>query len=274
VNKKFLKYLFVFALLSTLFLTACSSGNAAAVNPSNTQVYLTLSGSGTVTGILQAVADDFEADTPGYHLEVLEGSGTGGGVTGVLEGSLDVVGMARPPKSTEPVEYVTFGNVGMTIVIHPEVGITNLTTRQAIDILTGQITNWSEIGGPNLTLILFIRDEDDSTTKAFREYFFKDAIFAETAPVLTSQGEMLSAIEGTPGGVGMATWPTALASGAEVVGASLDGVPPGDPDFPMMGEIGIGYLSDRQEDVQPLIEWLLSENGMAALQEFEVITSP
>ena len=275
MNKKPLKHLFIFVFLSILFLSACGgSGDSAAVAPNVTDVYLTLSGSGTVTGILQAVADDFEADKPGYHLEVLTGSGTGGGVTGILEGTLDVAGMARPPKSTEPVEYVGLGNVGMTAIIHPGVGISNLTTAQAMRIFTGEITNWSQLGGPDLPLILFVRDEDDSTTKAFRGHFFGDALFSESALVFTSQGEMITAVEGTPGGIGMATWPTALASGADIVGASLNGVSPGDPNFPMQGEIGIGYLANRQADVQPLIDWLQSEAGMAALQEYEVIINP
>lgn len=67
------------------------------------------------------------------------------------------------------------------------------------------------------------------------------------------------------------SWPSALAAGTEVVGVALDGVAPDDSAYPMTSPVGIGYLADRQAGVQPLIDWLLSEEGQAALGEFGVI---
>jgi len=275
-----LYHLFVPVILSMFLVTACS--NIAATEPppptptSGPQVTLTLSGSGSATGVLSAVQPVFEAAVPGYHLKVLPGSGTGGGVTGIVDGVLDVAGMARPPKDEEAaqgVEYVSFGQAGQAVITHPEVGVKNLTADQMKAIFSGEITRWSDVGGPDLPIILYIRDEGDSSTKALVSVVMGDTPFADTvAQVLTSQGDMLAAVSGTPGSVGIATWPTALAEGADVQPVNLAGVAPGNPAYPMVSPLGIGYLTERKADVQPLIDWLESEQGKAALQKFDMIT--
>lgn len=271
--------LFAFAIIAMLLLTACSSVTATEVEPTpvGPQITLTVSGSGSVTAVLSAIQPMFEADTPGYRLRVLSGSGTGGGVKGIIQGVLDVAAMARPPKDEEVaqnVEYVAIGQAGQAVITHPDVGVANLTVAQVRAIFSGEVTRWSEVGGPDRPIVLYVRDEGDSSTKALRSVVMGDTPFAETvARVLTSQGDMQIAVAGTPGSVGIATWPAALAAGADVQAVTIDGVAPGDSNYPMTNSLGIGYLADRQAEVQPLIDWLLSEQGRVALQAFDMITS-
>lgn len=152
--------LITLVLLTTTFLTACKTPTVEPPPPSTPipAITLTASGSGTTTAILAGVKPAFEADVPGYTLKVLPGSGTGGGVKGVLEGILDVAAMARPPKSEESaqgIEYVEFGQSGVAVYTHAEVGVTNLTTAQVLAIFSGEITNWSKVGGQDQPLILY-----------------------------------------------------------------------------------------------------------------------
>jgi phosphate transport system substrate-binding protein len=261
-----------------LILGACSGGVPETTTPTAvSQTTLRISGSGTATSILSAIKPAFEADVPGYRLDVLTGTGTGGGVQGVLENVLDVAAMARPPKDEEAAQgiaYVAFGQSGVAIYTHPDVGITSLTTNQARTIFSGQVANWSEVGGPDLTIILYVRDAGDSSTKALRQFVFGEVPFPETAPVLTSQVDMQAAVAGTPGSVGFGSWPSALAAGVDVRPITLDGIAPGDADYPIVTPIGVGYASDRKADVQPLVDWLLSEPGQGTLSEFDVIITP
>lgn len=265
-------------LLVALLLTACATPTATP-EPTPTprpQITLTISGSGTTAAILSGIKPAFEANVPGYTLKVLPGSGTGGGVKGLIEGILDVAAMARSPKNEEAaagVEYVEFGQSGVAVYAHAEVGITNLTTAQVLAIFSGEITNWSTIGGKDQPLILYVRDEEDSSTQVLRKFIFNEMPFPETAHVMTSQSDMQAAVAGTPGSVGFGSWPSALADGANVTGIALDSVTPGDPAYPLTVPIGIGYRSAGKADVQPLIDWLLSEKGQAALREFDVILS-
>ena len=91
--------------LALLVTTGCSSAAAESapsqVTAPETQVVFKVSGSGSTTAILNAIQPAFEADIPGYRLDVLPGSGTGEGVKGIVQGVLDVAAMARPPKDEE-----------------------------------------------------------------------------------------------------------------------------------------------------------------------------
>jgi len=235
-----------------------------------------ISGSGTTTSILSAIEPRFEVAVPRCNLDILPGTGTGEGVQGVIQGVLDVAAMARPPKEEEAaqgIEYLEFGQSGVAILTHPGVGVANLTTTQVKALFAGEVTNWSEIGGPDLPLILYVRDSGDSSTKALRQVVLGDVPFPETAPVLTSQTDMQVTIAGTPGGVGFGSWPAALAMKADVQPVALDGLAPGDPAYPVSSPVGIAYLSTRKADVQPLIDWLLSVAGKMALGEFDLIVT-
>jgi phosphate transport system substrate-binding protein len=263
---------------SLIALVGC--GSKATPSPESVtasiEVVLKISGSGSTTPILEAIRPAFEADTPGYRLEVLPGTGTGGGVKGVIESTLDVAAMARPPKEEEAdqgIQYVEFGRSGVALYTHPGVNVTSLTTAQVMQICTGEVTNWSQAGGPDLDIILYVRDEGDSSTLALRQAFFGDTQFPQTAQVLTSQEEMQSAVAGTPGGVGFGSWASAVASDVDVSCISLDAVSPDSSSYAMLTTLGIGYRADRQADVQPLIDWLLSDRGREALSKFAVVTT-
>jgi len=268
-------------LLVLLIMTGCSSAVAEAgpdevIEPTQ-QIVLKVSGSGSAEAVLNAIQPAFEADTPGYDLEILQGTGTGGGVTGIVQDVLDVAAMARPPKDEEAaqnVEYVEFGQACQAVMTHPDVGVANLTTAQVAGIFSGEITNWSEVDGPELPILLYVRDEADSSTQALRSVIMGDTPFAETVvKVITSQDEMQVVIVGTPGSIGIGTWPTVLANRADVQAVTIDGIASSDANCPMIGPLGIGYLAERQAEVQPLLNWLLSEAGQAALHEFAVITA-
>lgn len=272
-------WLIVGSAIALLVMAGCAGFQSevapAEVPEAEPETVLTISGSGTTTRVLTAVKPAFETDTPGYTLEILSGTGTGGGVEGAMQGVLDVAAMARPPKEEETaqgLEYTEFGNAGVALFIHPDVGVTDLTTEQAAMLFAGEVTNWAEFDGPDLEVVLYTRDEGESSTKALREAIFGDTPFPETtAQVLTSAGDMLTAVEGTPGSVGFGNWPTVPATGASIEAIALDGIAPSDGAYSLTTPLGIGYLAERQEDVQPLIDWLLSEQGKTALQELDVI---
>jgi len=264
-------HLVSFILIAVSLLTAC--GNLSIQSPTPTPpplVILEASGSGTITNVLDALKPSFEVATPGYKLEVLSGNSTGSGVTGILEGLLDVAAMARAPKDEETaknIKYYELGLVGQAIIAHPTVvDVTSLSEQQVIDVFSGKVTNWSEVGGPDMKIVLYVRDPDDSSTKGLRKAIIGETLFPETAKMLTSQGDMVVSVEGTPGSVGIAAWPAMLALNAHVQAIAINGVRPDDPSYPILASAGIGYMAERESDIQPLIDWLSSVDGQSALK--------
>jgi len=265
-------------LIVALLLTACGSLSMQPPTPTaRPLVTLKASGSGTITTVLEALKPAFEAATPGYKLEVLSGSSTGNGVTGILDGVLDVATMARTPKDEETakgVKYFEMGLVGQSIIVHPTVtGVASLNTQQITDIFSGKITNWSDVGGPDLKIVLYVRDPDDSSTKGLRKAVIGETPFPDTATTLTSQADMVVSVQGTPGSVGVAAWPSMLALKAKVQAIAVNGVKPEDSSYPILDSAGIGYLTGRESDVQPLVDWLSSAEGQSALKALGFVPS-
>lgn len=265
--------------LFMLIIAACAPAPAPTPTPTDTpEVTLTVSGSSGVSSLLNAVQADFAAAAPGYTLTILSGTGTGGGVQGVVDGILDVAAMARSPKAEETekgLRYLSFGSTGVAIMTHPGVTITDLSLEQLEDIYMGRITNWSELGGQDMEIILYVRDESESATIRLRELVFGDTPFPETtAGVLSSSGDMLASIEGTPGSIGFGNWIATAASSKKVKTLTLDGIAPSSDTYPITTPLGVGYVESRQTMVQPLLDWLVSETGQATLRKHGVINPP
>ena len=256
-----------------LWLAACSS---PAVPPTATpppETALSISGSGSVSSVLTVIKPAFEQAAVGYNLNILSGVGTGGGVKGVLDGTLDVAAMARAPKDDETaagLQYVEFGQTPVVMLLHPDIAVSSLSQEQVKAIFAGDIANWSEVGGPALPLVLYVRDEDDAATGALRQALLGDDAFPTTASILTSASDMMTAIESTPGSVGFGSYASMIASGKQVTAAALDDIKADDSQYPIQLTLGIGYVTARQAAVQPLIDWLKSEPGQTVLEQYGV----
>lgn len=235
---------------------------------------LTISGSGSITPILSAIRADFENDNMEIALEVLPGSGTGGGVRGLIDEVLDIAAMSREPRDSEAeegVRFVAFGRSNDAFITHPDVTVTELTAEQVTDIFAGNITNWSEVGGEDQAIIVFVRDPEEGNTVRLREAYLGDIEFPENVTVPGSQTEMQESVSSVEGAIGYGTWATVLANEAQVSPLTIDGLSPNDEDFPANTALGIGYLESHLDDVEPLITWLSSEDGQAALNNIGVL---
>jgi phosphate transport system substrate-binding protein len=212
----------------------------------------------------------------GYSLEVLGGTETGGGVDAVLEGLLDVAVMCRMPKEEELTQGLAYSKIGMSpiaLFTHADVGITSLAKGQIAQIFSGRVTNWSELGGPDVPIVVYVLDENKPGTKLLRNAIFGDTPFAETAQTFTSPGAILSSVEKTPGSIGYGSWSSALAMKKTLQPIALEDVMPTDTAYSIKTPFGLGYLAERESEVQPLIDWLLSEHGQDLLQQYSVTST-
>ena len=263
-------------LMLVFSVAACTPAAPTSTPTAEVQsaVTFTISGSGTVTNLLTALQPKFEADNPGYKLNLLSGTNTAGGVQGTLEGALDAAAMAGPAKEEDLAKGLkTFvvGRTGVAIFAHPDLEVTSLTPDQITQIFKGEITNWSEVGGKDEAIIVFVREENESATPPLRAATLGDDPFVESAAVLKSSGDMLTSIAGSPESVGYGNWIAAKTSSTKVKAIAVNDVLPDADGYPMSLEIGLGYTEANQEKIQPLLDWLVSEKGRAALAELGVI---
>jgi phosphate transport system substrate-binding protein len=92
---------------------------------------------------------------------------------------------------------------GWIVVTNKDVTVTNLTTQQNIDIWTGKIKNWKDVGGPDLPIILIFRPASSGTRATFKNLILGGATEATGGQTLTedSNGAVTAAISKTDGAI-------------------------------------------------------------------------
>lgn len=185
-----------------------------------------IGGSTTVLPIAQAAAEQFMAEHPGVKVEV-QGTGSSEGIKGVSEGVLAIGDSSRDLKPEEASLGLLDHKVAIDAIVflvNPNNPVSNLTKDQVIGLLTGKISNWKAVGGPDEDVVVVGRDEASGT----REFVQKSVIgekakFAKGALSLPGAGQVKATVVSTPAGIGYA----GLGQADGSVGAlKVDGVAP------------------------------------------------
>lgn len=251
---------------------------AASAQSTATLTVLKITGSSTVLQIVQAVQPAFEADVPGHRLTILDvdaaSSSSSAALEGIQKGVLDLAVLTRAPKDKERaagVDYLEFGHAGVAALTHRDVGVQSLTSAQMVGIFSGEITDWSAVGGPDLPILLYTREEDSSSTEALRKTVLGDTPFPASSQTLDGSAALRYSVAGAPGAIGYAIWPRVVIDGDDVQPLALDGVAPTEPAYPITIPLVISFMDSHRSTTQPLIDWLRSPAGQAALREIGVI---
>ena len=123
-----------------------SQGNTGIYTPSNLSGELTISGSSSVTPVMEKIAENYKELNPNVTIEVQQSDSTTG-VQSVAEGVSDI-GMASRAIKEEEVALgltpMTIAMDGIVVVIHNENALDNLTSEQSRDIYMGVVTDWED----------------------------------------------------------------------------------------------------------------------------------
>jgi len=170
---------------------------------------LFISGSSTVFPIADLAAEDFQDMYPSVNIQV-EGPGSGTGVKKASDGTADIGMASRNVKATELLNaptLITFGVAkdSVSVVINPSnslAGTLDLTSEQVHEIFTGEITNWSELGGEDHKINVYSREEGSGTRATFMEFTeIEEGEFAADASIQQGNSAMRAAVAGDPYGI-------------------------------------------------------------------------
>ncbi|MFA5295899.1 MAG: phosphate ABC transporter substrate-binding protein [Methanoregulaceae archaeon] len=191
------------ALLLLLALLAAGCTQPAAEGTAQT---LTITGSTTVLPVAQAAADAFMKDHLNANIQVT-GGGSSVGVQAVGEGIAEIGMSSRDLKPEERAKYhdlvdVTIANDGIAIIVHPSNTVPSLTLAQLKEIYAGNTTNWKDVGGPDMTIVVIGRDSASGTREFFWEYVMKKEDFTQNQLEKNSNGAVKQTIAQTPGAIG------------------------------------------------------------------------
>ena len=183
-----------------------------------------VNGSTSMGDVIAALTEGFNEINPGVQINYT-GSGSGAGIEGVLAGTCDLGlssrALSEDEKGQGAVENIVAKD-GVAVVINPENTVTDLTTEQIAAIYTGEITNWSEVGGPDAEIAVLGRDSASGTRSAFEEILgIEDACVYLNE--YSSTGDVIGNVASNPNAIGYASL---SAVDDSVVAVAVNGVTP------------------------------------------------
>ena len=207
------------AAVMALSLAACGGNNGLSGK-------VATDGSTSMEKVIGALKETFEGENAGVEV-TYNPTGSGSGIKAVQEGRCDI-GLSSRALKAEEKEQGLVGTVlaydGIAVIVNPENTVEDLTVEQIAAIYTGEITNWSEVGGIDAEIVLIGREAGSGTRGCFEEIVGVEDL-CQYRQELTSTGDVITAVSQNPGAIGYAS----LASVKDTVKAiKVGGVAPSD----------------------------------------------
>lgn len=240
LKQKRVAFLSGIAIALSMILVACSSGSAGSGSTSTSNsnlgtpgTYTCVSGNITADGstalqpLVAAVAKKYQNKCSAASIVVnLGGSKTG--LSDVEAGNVQIgdSDIFAASNQSDLVDHQVAAVI-FTIVINSKVtGVTNLTTTQLQGIYSGSITNWSQVGGPNLKIVVVSRPVSSGTRATFQTYILgkPETVTGPTSLVSDSTGTVATEVNQTDGAIGYVT--LGAAKQLNLATVSIDGNAP------------------------------------------------
>lgn len=281
-------------LLALSLLAACAPAQeedppAPAAEPQPEQFVFTrenfprLNGSTSTVPLGQAIASVLLGETREEVADLIQFSKTTQSYRDLMWGSADLLIAAEPAESIWQEkeasgfawEMSPFAVDGLVFLVNADNPVDSLTTEQVRRIYSGEITNWSEVGGADLEIVPFQRNAEAGSQTAMLKLVMKDLPMME-APADYVRGEMgdlieaVAAFDGSANAIGYTVYYYAndmkMAEGLKLL--AIDGVAPCDDtirsgDYPFLNNYYVLTAAGLAEDApaKVLYDWILSEEG-------------
>ena len=198
-------------------LTACggsassTAASSAAASTASSTASGSLSGnvatggSTSMKNVIAALTEGFAEVEPGVTVSY-DPTGSGAGITGATDKTLDIGLSSRALKDDEKndVDGTIIALDGIAIIVNKASKVEDLTVDQLKQMFTGEITNWSEVGGDDGEIVLIGREAGSGTRDGFESIVdVKDS--CKYAQELTATGAVISAVEANPLAIGYAS---------------------------------------------------------------------
>lgn len=208
--------------MSLSLLAACGGTKDSAEQPASLSGAVSTNGSTSMEKVIGVLSEQFMTDNEGVTV-TYDAAGSGAGIEAAANGSADIGLSSRALKDEETAAGLVGTTValdGIAVIVNPANGVENLTMGEIAKIFTGEITDWSQLGGSAGTISCVGREAGSGTRDGFETITeTKDACRLDQT--LTSTGAVIEAVAGNPSAIGYAS----LASLKDTVKAvTVDGV--------------------------------------------------
>jgi phosphate transport system substrate-binding protein len=295
MKKTYIYYSILF-LSVMLFFGGCKRSEQAEERRGRTVI--TIKGSDTMVNLAQKWAEVYMQQSNNISIQVT-GGGSGTGVAALLNGTTNIATSSRELKKSEldkanqlgknPVEYEVAMD-GLAVIVHPDSKVEELTLQQVMDLFTGKIRNWKELGGDDLPITLYGRENSSGTYEFFRDYVLKNKDFAVSTQVLQGTAALGEAVardrKGTGyGGVGYFAERDDVKILKIKQNENSEGIAPAanhkvnyeaiwDGSYSISRYLYCYTDGQPSDEVQKFIDFILSQEGQDLVRQMEYIPMP
>ncbi|MEA2095644.1 MAG: PstS family phosphate ABC transporter substrate-binding protein [Candidatus Cloacimonadota bacterium] len=263
------KIIQIFLGLVVLIMTiSCNSRKANTVNTA---------GSTTVLPIVQAAAEVYMNINPGTNISV-RGGGSGLGIKSIIMESIDIGTSSRKVNEQENEQIKKKQNElietaiaidAISIIVHKDNPINDISLKSLRLIYSGKMTNWNELGGADLEIVVISRDVSSGSFEVFNHAVLHNDLLKDNSMRLASNNAVATTISYTKGAIGY------IGLGYvndELKVLSIDEVLPSkvtaqNYEYPLTRKLFMYTTKTRSDATQDFIDFILSELGQTIVEQ-------
>jgi phosphate transport system substrate-binding protein len=253
---------------------------------------ITVKGSDTMVNLASAWAETFTNENSKVSISVT-GGGSGTGIAALIDKQTDIANASRPMSDEEKQDAegngvdateTTVALDGLSVVVNPSNPVSELSIPQLSGIYSGAISNWSEVGGNDAPIVVLARDTNSGTHVFFKEHVvqyqgdneleygpnvqFMAATQAGFDEVAQNENAIMY------GGLGYVTDEVKALSikkddASPAVHASIETVKSGE--YPIARPLFVYTNGEPTGTLKAYIDWILSDEGQAIVEELEFV---
>jgi phosphate transport system substrate-binding protein len=270
--------------MKTLIKKTLSAGAILALTASTYAGTITVKGSDTLVILAQKWAEVYMGAHKDTKIQV-NGGGSGFGFQALQSQSTDLCDASRPIKAGEqancikafgkrPTEYKVAVD-GLSVYVSADNPVSELSLEQLEGIFTGRIKNWKQVGGKDMAITVYSRENSSGTYEFFKEHVLKGKDFIASAETKPGTAAVLQAVAKDPKGVGYGG--AAYGAGAKHLKVKKDDSSPAiDPTeenvlsqkYPIWRYLYI-YLNPALDkgEIGAYLNWIRSEEGQKIVKD-------
>ena len=281
------RYLAVALIGAAVALSAAGcSGQRSAEAKAQAAHTIQNTGSDTLVNLALAWAENYMGAHPEVSVSVT-GGGSGTGIASLINKTVDIANASRAMKKEEidaakkngvdPVEH-TVARDAIAVVVHPSNPVQGLTIPQLADIYTGKITNWKEVGGKDLPIVLLSRESNSGTYVYFLENVVRqgkknDIMFSPDTLLMPSSEGISNEVRQNPNAIGYDGLGY-VTSDQKVLAVAKDAASPpvlpsvatvNDKTYPISRPLYMYTAGEPQGVVKTYLDWILGPEGQVVV---------
>lgn len=189
---------------------------------------LVLTGSSTIAPLVSEIAKRYESNHPGVRIDVQTG-GSSRGIADARSGLADI-GMASRELKAEEGDLVgtPIARDGIGVVAHRDNPVSTLSDQQIVQIYTGAVSNWKEVGGADAPITVINKAEGRSTLELFLAYYKLKPEQVKASVIIGDNEQGIKTLTGNPDGIAYVSIGSAeynIGAGVPIKLLATNGVP-------------------------------------------------